>query len=370
MAAVRKLSAERQDQDARWMAAALAEAFKGLGHTAPNPAVGCIVVRGGRVLGRGHHRGAGRPHAEVEALTDAGGRAKGATLYTSLEPCCHHGRTPPCTRALIESGVAEVVVGAVDPNPAVRGRGLAALRRAGIVVRAGVLERECEDVIRGFRTWIREGRPYVHLKLAASLDGKIATRNGASKWISAPASRRLVQEMRARSEAVLVGINTVLADDPRLTCRLRGARTPLRVILDRRLRTPVDARVVRERGSLLIIGASSASTTARRRLERAGAEVLTLDTRGAHGWRRIARELGRRGVHELLVEGGAQVAASAIKSGVVNALTIFYNPRLIGSDGVSMVGPLQVTSPAAATRLRTLACRSSGPDLVWTGEFV
>jgi diaminohydroxyphosphoribosylaminopyrimidine deaminase/5-amino-6-(5-phosphoribosylamino)uracil reductase len=366
----RKRSGGRRHDDADWMAVALGEAAKGLGRTAPNPAVGCIIVKDGRVLGRGHHRGAGRPHAEVEALTDAGGRAKGATLYTSLEPCCHHGRTPPCTQALIESGVAAVVVGAVDPNPAVRGRGLAALRRAGIAVRTGALQRECEDVIRGFRTWIQQGRPYVHLKLAASLDGKIATRNGASKWISSPASRRLVQEMRGRSEAVLVGINTVLADDPRLTCRLPGARTPLRVILDRRLRTPVDAHVVRGRGPVLIIGAPSAPVAARRRLERAGAEVATLDTRGVRGWQRVVRELGRRGVHELLVEGGAQVAASAVKSGVVNALTIFYNPRLIGSEGVPMLGPLQVPSPAAARRLRTLACRCSGPDLVWTGEFV
>ncbi|RMD82873.1 MAG: bifunctional diaminohydroxyphosphoribosylaminopyrimidine deaminase/5-amino-6-(5-phosphoribosylamino)uracil reductase RibD, partial [Candidatus Dadabacteria bacterium] len=193
------------------------EAEKGLGWTSPNPPVGCVIVKGSRVVGRGYHRRAGLPHAEIEALREAGKEAAGATVYVTLEPCCHQGRTPPCTQALITAGVARVVAGCSDPNPRVGGRGLRALARAGVRTRCGVLEERCQDLIRGFRHWIRHGRPWVELKLAASLDGRIATRTGASKWISSAPSRRLVQRMRARADAVLVGVGTVLADDPRLT---------------------------------------------------------------------------------------------------------------------------------------------------------
>ncbi len=355
--------------DAHWMREAAAEAGRGLGRTAPNPAVGCVIVRDGREVGRGYHRRAGRAHAEVEALTAAGKRAFGATAYVTLEPCCRHGRTPPCTQGLLEAGIARVVVGCLDPNPAVSGRGVALLRRRGVATETGVEKELCRILIRGFAEHVRFGRPWVHLKLAASLDGRIASRSGESKWISSSASRRLVHGLRARSEAILVGVGTVLADDPRLTCRLRGGANPVRVVLDRRLRTPPRCRVVEGPGRSLIVCAPSASPRARGRLEAAGAEVLAMDTRGRRGWLRLLAELGRRDVMELLIEGGATVAAAAVRATVVNRATIFYNPRFIGGDGVPMLESLGVKRPAEAIRLRTESWSSVGSDLVWSGEL-
>jgi diaminohydroxyphosphoribosylaminopyrimidine deaminase/5-amino-6-(5-phosphoribosylamino)uracil reductase len=349
--------------DARWMADACREAERGLGHTAPNPAVGCVIVKRGRVVGRGHHRRAGGPHAEVEALHDAGGRARGATVYLTLEPCCHQGRTAPCVDALLDARVSRVVVGCIDPNPRVTGRGLAKLSRHGVHTAKGVLGDRCHELIRGFECWIKHRRPWVHLKLAASLDGRIAARSGASKWISSAPSRARVQAMRARSDAVLVGIGTVL----RLTCRAKGARNPLRVVLDHRLRTPTEARVVKGSGRALVVCSPGAAAVRRRRLEAAGVEVLALDTAGKRGWHRLLRELAARDVMELLLEGGGEVAGAALAARVVNAMTIFYNPRLIGADGIAMVGPLGVRHPSEALRMHTTACEIIGDDVVWTG---
>jgi diaminohydroxyphosphoribosylaminopyrimidine deaminase/5-amino-6-(5-phosphoribosylamino)uracil reductase len=262
------------------------------------------------------------------------------------------------------------VAGVRDPNPAVSGRGLRLLRRAGIDSEVGVCADACAALIRGFAHWIETGRPFVHLKMAASMDGRIAAKGGDSKWISSPPSRRLVQEMRSRADAVLVGVGTVLQDDPRLTCRLRGGSNPLRVILDRRLETPVGSLVVRGRGGCLIVTERGAAVARRRRLERAGADVLVVPMRGSSGWLRLLEALGGRGLHELLVEGGSTVATSLLRAGLVNALTIFYNPRLIGADGVPLVGNLGVRSPKAALRLRTLSTARSGDDLVWHGTLL
>jgi diaminohydroxyphosphoribosylaminopyrimidine deaminase/5-amino-6-(5-phosphoribosylamino)uracil reductase len=352
----------------RWMEAALAEAARGLGRVSPNPAVGCVLVRGGREVGRGFHRRFGGPHAEVEALKAAGPRARGATAYVTLEPCRHEGKTGPCTEALIAAGVARVVAGVRDPNPAVAGKGLDYLRRRGVEAVVGPMRQQCSELIRGFRSWVTTGLPYVHLKLAASLDGRIAARGGASKWISGAASRRRVQEMRLRADAVLVGAGTVVADDPRLTCRLGPPTGPLRVVLDPHLATPPGARLLAAKGSSLLICSPAAKAARRRRLEQAGAEVLELDSRGRKGWGRLLSRLGRRGCLELLVEGGASVAASALRAGVVNAMTIFYNPRFIGGDGVPLVGPLGVTDPARAPRASTSSWEMLGEDLVWSGK--
>ena len=349
------------------MALACAEARRGLGRTAPNPPVGCVLVKRGRVVGAGYHRRAGLPHAEIVALRATGRRARGATAYVTLEPCCHEGRTGPCVTALIEAGVRRVVAGCKDPNPEVSGKGLRALARAGVETAVGVEREACEDLIRGFRQWVVHGRPFCTLKLAASLDGRIAALGGASKWLSSPRSRRIVQMMRARSDAILVGVGTVLADDPRLSCRLRGAKQPMRVVLDRRLRTPPHARVVTGRGRCLIVAAVDAPRARRDRLEAAGAEVLVLDTRARSGWQRVLRALADRDVLELLIEGGAEIATSAFEAGVVTAVTIFYTPRLIGSDGIPLVGPLGVRHPSRARRLRMTGAEACGPDLVWTG---
>ncbi|MFP6600522.1 MAG: bifunctional diaminohydroxyphosphoribosylaminopyrimidine deaminase/5-amino-6-(5-phosphoribosylamino)uracil reductase RibD [Deltaproteobacteria bacterium] len=367
-----KRSRNKDERDQAWMDLALEQADAGRGRTSPNPAVGCVLVRGACEVGRGHHARFGGPHAEAVALGAAAKRARGATAYVTLEPCCISAKTPPCTRALIEAGVDRVVVGCRDPNPEVAGRGLAELRRAGIEVTFGVLGDECKGVIAGFESWVTRRRPRVHLKLATTLDGRIATRTGASQWISGAGSRRLVQDMRRCADAVLVGVGTVQADDPRLSCRLPGARQPLRVILDSALRTPAGARAISGPGDCLLVGASTAPATKARRLEAAGAEVLLFGKGGAkgkRGWGRVLTELGRRGVLELLIEGGAEVAASALRAGVVNDMTIFYNPRFIGGDGVPMLAALGVRDPREGLRPTNVSWAESDGDLVWRGSF-
>jgi len=365
---IAKATTPDRNRDEAWMEAAVTEGARGLGRTSPNPAVGCVLVRNGKEISRGFYGGSG-PHAEALALAAAGKRARGATAYVTLEPHAHQGRTAPCTDALIAAGVARVVLGCIDPNALVAGRGVRQLRRAGLEVSCGVLERECAELIRGYRQFITGGGPFVHLKLAATLDGRIAAAGGDARWISTEASRALVQRLRARSGAVLVGIGTVLADDPRLTCRIAGAPQPLRVVLDPELATRPDAKVVRGRGKVLVIGSPAASAARRRRLEAAGATVECFDSRGRRGWQRVLGLLERRGVMEVLVEGGGSVAASAIRARVVNRVSIFYNPRFMGADGIAMVGALGVKTPADGPRLRTLAVSRVGEDLLWEGEL-
>jgi diaminohydroxyphosphoribosylaminopyrimidine deaminase / 5-amino-6-(5-phosphoribosylamino)uracil reductase len=366
-------------RDEEWMRVALAEGARALGRTSPNPAVGCVLVKADREIARAFYSGAG-PHAEAVVLKNAGRRARGATAYVTLEPHAHQGRTPPCTDALVAAGVARVVVGCIDPNPLVAGRGMKQLRAAGVDVVRGVLEMECGELIRGYRRFITGAGPLVHLKIASTLDGRIAAAgadargaaaaSGGATRISSEASRAVVQGMRCRAEAILVGIGTVLADDPRLTCRIKGAPQPLRVVLDPELRTPADANVVRGRGKLLVIGSSRSSSSRRRRLEAAGADVECFDSRGERGWRRLLDLLAARGVMELLVEGGASVAASAVRAGVVGRVSIFYNPRFMGGDGVPMMKSLGVKRPGDGPKLRTLALERVGEDVLWQGEPV
>ena len=232
------------DEDARYMRLAWRQGRRGLGRTSPNPPVGAVVVAGGRVISAGYHHKAGEAHGEIEALRAAGSQARGATLYVTLEPCNHHGRTPPCTEAVIAAGIRRVVIGARDPNPHVRGNGIKRLQRAGISVTSGVERARCEDLIAGFRKHVTTGVPWVTLKLAASLDGRIATATGESRWITGADSRRFAHRVRAEHDAILVGAETVIRDDPELTCRIRGGHNPLRVIVDGRLRIPLTARVL------------------------------------------------------------------------------------------------------------------------------
>jgi diaminohydroxyphosphoribosylaminopyrimidine deaminase/5-amino-6-(5-phosphoribosylamino)uracil reductase len=292
-----------------FMGLALAEAEKGRGRTHPNPAVGAVVVRGGRVVGRGHHQKAGLPHAEVNALRAAGERARGADVYVTLEPCKHQGRTPPCTEALIAARVRRVLFGSRDPNPRVHGHGAQRLRRAGIEVRAGVLREACDASNEAWFKFITTGMPWVVLKAAITLDGKLATRTGDSKWISSEASRRLVHAWRDQLDAVLVGAGTVRADDPRLTVRgIRGGRNPLRVVLGE---IPKRARVLREPGETLI--------------ERG-------PVRG------VLRRLAARGITSVLVEGGAQVHGEFLRAGLWDELRLFVAPRIFGPEALSWAG--------------------------------
>lgn len=352
------------------MARAVALAHRALGRTSPNPAVGAVIVKGGRVVGEGWTRPVGGPHAEVVALRQAGARARGATLYVTLEPCAHHGRTPPCIDAVIAGGIARVVVGVGDPNPRVRGRGLRALRNAGIEVTSGVLAGEAGAVSAWFRHYIVRGRPFVMLKLAASLDGRIATARGESRWISGPAARRWVHELRNRVDAVMVGSGTVVADDPALTCRLRGGRDPIRIVVDGRLRTSARARVVRQRSKAPTLIATTAAAPAARRaaLTRAGAEVLLVPAaRGHVSLPALFRELAARGIVSVLIEGGGELAAAALRDEAVDRALLVSAPLLLGGDGRSMLGSLGVGRLARAPHVANPIFSRLGQDLLVEG---
>jgi diaminohydroxyphosphoribosylaminopyrimidine deaminase/5-amino-6-(5-phosphoribosylamino)uracil reductase len=325
--------------DERHMRRVLALAARARGRTGPNPMVGAVVARGGTVVGEGYHARAGAPHAEVVALSQAGARARGATLYVNLEPCCHHGRTPPCTDAILAAGVVEVVASMRDPDPRVDGRGIRALRAARVKVRVGTLRTEAERLNEGFVKFRRTRRPFVTLKAGMSLDGRIATRGGESKWITSRAARAAARRLRGEHEAVVIGVGTVLSDDPRLTGpRTNGAggrarrEGPARVVLDTRLRTPATARMLRSAGGpVMVIAGRGASVDRRRRLERAGALVVGVPTRsGRVDLRAAIRELGRRGVATVLIEGGGEVLGAALDAGIGDRVALFVAPRLLG----------------------------------------
>lgn len=362
--------------DLRQMARALQLARRGRYTTQPNPRVGCVVVRDGVVVGEGWHERAGTPHAEGHALRAAGDRARGATAYVTLEPCSHHGRTPPCADALIAAGVARVVVAMTDPNPLVAGGGLAKLRAAGIAVETGVLEAEAQALNEGFVRRMTQGRPLVRLKLAQSLDGRTAMRSGESQWITGPAARRDVQRLRAQSGAVITGVETVLADDPALNVRPEdwadwpagvAPVQPLRVVLDSRLRTPATARLFATEGAVAI-ATLAASAEARpdsvAALTAAGAEVWALPA-GADGRVDLAALLDRLGqaqVNEVLVETGPTLAGAFVARGLVDELVLYQAPTLLGSDARPLV-ELPLTRMAEQRRLHILDQRQVGDDL-------
>ena len=358
--------------DLNHMRAALALARRGLGSTWPNPSVGCVVAREGRVVGRGWTQPGGRPHAETEALARAGEAARDATAYVTLEPCSHWGRTPPCCDALIAAGVSRVVVAAGDPDPRVDGRGLRRLWEAGITVEQGLLEAEARAVIAGFVRRITRGLPLVTLKLATSLDGRIATAGGESRWITGGAARRAAHGLRASHDAVLVGSGTVLADDPDLSCRIPGmARVPIaRVVADTRLRTPLGARLVRTARAVptWIATRTGQAPAALAPFLEAGVEVLPV--RAKEGGLDLAALLGalaQRGVTRVLAEGGAGIAAGLLRAGLVDRVAWFHAPGVMGGDGLPAVRPLPLTSLSAMPRFRRVASRAVGED--WLTEF-
>jgi diaminohydroxyphosphoribosylaminopyrimidine deaminase/5-amino-6-(5-phosphoribosylamino)uracil reductase len=351
------------------MGIALGAARRASGRVFPNPAVGAVVFRGDRVLGRGWTQPPGGPHAEIVALERAtrryGARAvRGASLAVTLEPCSHFGRTPPCADALIAAGLARVYAGHRDPNPLVAGRGLAALRRAGVAVAVGVLEAACREQHRGFVSVVERGRPFVTLKLAASLDGRIATARGESRWITGAAARALVHRLRARTDAIGVGSGTALADDPALTARVgrRVVHRPVRVLIDSALRVPPTARLFTEPGSALVVCATGAPA-ARRRAHRA--RLLPIRARrGKIPLAAALAALGREGIGSLLVEGGGALAAALLREGLVDELLWFAAPRLIGGDGRAALGALGVAKLADAPSLEVVRVRRVGADLL------
>ncbi|PZN09281.1 MAG: bifunctional diaminohydroxyphosphoribosylaminopyrimidine deaminase/5-amino-6-(5-phosphoribosylamino)uracil reductase RibD, partial [Bacillota bacterium] len=340
-----------------------------------NPVVGAVLVREGRVVGEGYHRLAGGPHAEVEALRRAGERARGATVYVTLEPCCHFGRTPPCTEALIRAGVQRVVAAMVDPDPRVRGRGLAALRAAGIRVEVGLLEEQARRLNEAYLAWHLLGRPLVTVKYAMTLDGRIATRLGDARWITGDVARRFVHRLRDRADVIAVGIGTVLADDPCLTTRLpRGGRDPIRLVIDSRARTPPEARVVRAAAvsdaPTWIAVTAEAPPQRVRTLEAAGAEVLRLPATAAGrvDLAALLAELGRRGVRHVLVEGGAAIHGALLAEGLADRVLAFIAPKLVG--GAAAPGPVGgdgVERMAEALLVRRPRLRRLGDDWLIEG---
>lgn len=355
-------------RDEIYMEEALKLALGGAGRVSPNPLVGCVITRGDKIIGRGWHGRYGGPHAEVEAVADAG-CAEGAEVFVNLEPCSHYGKTPPCADMLIKNGVSRVVIGMKDPNPKVNGAGEARLRAAGIEVVSGVLEERCKRINRGFIFSVREKRPYVTLKIAASLDGKIALEDGSSKWITGAESRRGVHAMRAASDAVLTGIGTVLADDPLLTVRDAPGRTPLRVVLDRDLRIPEDAGIMDvSAGPVLIITGCGADESKAARLAALGVGVERLDCQADQEIDAVLSILHKKGVNYLMVEAGAGVTGAFLSARRADELALFTAPKVFGR-GRGWTDGLKIERITEALELKSITAAESGADLLIGGVF-
>ncbi|WP_338069527.1 bifunctional diaminohydroxyphosphoribosylaminopyrimidine deaminase/5-amino-6-(5-phosphoribosylamino)uracil reductase RibD [Stella humosa] len=356
--------------DVRHMRAALALADRNLGRVWPNPSAGCVIVRAGRVVGRGWTQPGGRPHAEVEALGRAGAAARGATVYVSLEPCCHWGRTPPCTDALTAAGVARVVYAVDDPDPRVSGKGAERLRAAGIDVRSGVLAAEAEALNEGFFRRMQDGRPLVTLKVATSLDGRIAAHTGASRWITGAPARAHGHLLRARHDGVMVGIGTALADEPQLTCRLAGLedRHPVRIVVDSRLRLPLTARLVQEAAEapVWLLTLPDADPARRHAFEDCGVTVISVSPRetGTLDMAAAMAALAGRGLTRVLVEGGGRLAATLLRDDLVDHLEWFRAPTIIGGDGVPAAVAFGIVRPDDAPRFERVAVRELGVDIL------
>ncbi|MDZ7704693.1 MAG: bifunctional diaminohydroxyphosphoribosylaminopyrimidine deaminase/5-amino-6-(5-phosphoribosylamino)uracil reductase RibD [Trueperaceae bacterium] len=359
----------------KFMAQALDLAEQGRGSTAPNPMVGCVIVRDGDVIGEGYHAKAGEAHAEVNALRDAGD-ANGATVYVTLEPCNHHGRTPPCTDALVDAGVRRVVIAATDPNPKVDGQGIARLQDAGIEVIVGVMQDEAETQNEVFRTVQTKKRPFVLYKTAMTLDGKIATRDGQSRWITGAASRDLVQQWRNDLDAIAVGVNTVLRDDPKLTCRLDDGHTPTKIVFDSVARTPADATLFEPdpRGaepSVVIFVTDKAPSSRVDALQARGADVVRVsEVRGRTDVSVALQELYERGITSLLLEGGGTLAWSFFEARAVDKVAVFIGPKLVGGGGASPLAGLGVSRMDEAITLDGITTQQLENDFLISGTVV
>jgi len=359
-------------RDERYMRIALGLAARGLGNTWPNPAVGCVIVKDDRIVGRGWTQVGGRPHAETMALEQAGAAARGATAYVTLEPCSHHGKTPPCADALVAAGIARCVAAMEDPDSRVSGRGLARLREAGVAVSVGCLANSAADLNAGFLIHRERGRPAVTLKLAVSLDGRIGTHSGDSKWITSPIARMRTHLLRAQHDAIMVGSNTALQDDPDLTCRLPGLsrRSGVRVILDGRLRLSLTAKVVAtaRQTPTWIVTREDADTTRREAFEACGVEVIGVgaDEAGFPDLAPALEQLGERGITRILVEGGGKLAASLIRADLVDRMIWFRAPSVIGGDGLPAIAGFGIDTVAEAPRWQRVRADILGDDLLET----
>jgi diaminohydroxyphosphoribosylaminopyrimidine deaminase/5-amino-6-(5-phosphoribosylamino)uracil reductase len=350
-----------------YMRAALEEAEKGLGWVNPNPMVGAVIVKDGEIIGKGYHRKFGDWHAERNALAACKRDPAGGTLYVTLEPCCHHGRTPPCTDAVIESGIKTVVIGSGDPNPRVAGGGIKLLEQHGITVIRGVLEEECAELNEVFFHYITENTPFTVMKYAITLDGKTATVSGKSRWITGEAAREYVHLSRHRYSAIITGVGTVIADDPLLTCRLPGCKNPVRVICDTDLRIPPDSKIVETAADVSTIVATASSEGEKAAaLREKGVEILPVPRKGDHiDLKRLMAVLGEKKIDSALLEGGAALNATALQSGVVHKVQAYIAPKIFGGAAAkSAVGGAGIDSPGDAFLLKDRRLTVLGDDLL------
>jgi diaminohydroxyphosphoribosylaminopyrimidine deaminase / 5-amino-6-(5-phosphoribosylamino)uracil reductase len=361
--------------DTKYMSLAISLAKRAEGMTSPNPLVGAVLVKEGRIIGKGYHKRAGLPHAEIEAIFDAenkGHVVKGSTLYVTLEPCCHRDkRTPRCVDSIVKKGISNVVVGTPDPNPKVSGNGIELLKQRGVNVRVGVVEEVCKIINETFFKYIRSGIPFVTLKLACTLDGKIATMTGDAKWIGSESQRNFAHRLRKKVDAILVGIETVLHDDPQLTVRLGKKATdqPIPIVLDTRLRIPIQSRLLKIHKSPLIITTNKADLEKKNNLEHMGSRVLIFDgdENGKIDLASLLKKLGELEITSVLIEGGSRVAASALSQRVVDKIVLFYTPKIIGAEGVNMVGDLNILRVKEALAIRGLKVKVFGEELMIEG---
>ncbi len=349
----------------KYIELAIKLAEKGKGYTSPNPLVGALVVKRGQIVGKGYHKKCGCDHAEVIAIKDAGKKAMGGTLYVTLEPCSHWGKTPPCTEKIIESGIREVIIGMKDPNPIIEG--YKELKFRGLKTKIGILEKECKKLNEPYIKWIKTKLPFVIVKAAMSLDGKIATRTGDSKYITGGEARKLVHQLRAELDAVMVGINTVLKDNPQLTPRLVSGPEPIKVIVDSKLRIPPKANVLKNPTKAIIATSKKAPKTKIKQFQQKGVKVLIAPLKkGKIDLEKLMQELGRLEITSLMIEGGAELNADAIRSGIVDKVLFFIAPGFIG-EGLGAVGDLGIKKVDKKINLKNMSTRKIGKDILVEG---
>ncbi len=367
-----KTDASTSETDIGFMKRALALAERGRGYVSPNPMVGAVIVKNGKIVGQGYHQKFGEAHAEVNAIKDAGDNSIGATLYVNLEPCSHKGKTGPCTVSIFEAGISRVVIGMKDPNPRVSGSGISYLRSKGITVTEDVLKEKCVELNEGFIKYITTGKPLITLKIAQTLDGRIATSTGHSKWITTEQARVSAHKIRAANDAILIGIGTVLMDDPRLTVHLTKGVSPKRIILDSKLRVPLDAGILSEDlpAKTIIITTEVASKEKISRIEEKGGQVILLepDTRGWVSQEKLWNKLGEIGITTVVVEGGCTVFTECIKNGFADKFYYFIAPKILGS-GIDAVGDLNIRNINSAINLTDINIKRLQTDFIISGKF-
>ncbi|WP_293448408.1 bifunctional diaminohydroxyphosphoribosylaminopyrimidine deaminase/5-amino-6-(5-phosphoribosylamino)uracil reductase RibD [Persephonella sp.] len=357
-----------EKEDIRYMKEALKLAEKGKGYTHPNPAVGAVIVKDGKIIGKGYHRKAGLPHAEREAIKDAvskGFDITGSTMYVTLEPCCHYGKTPPCTQAIIDRRIKRVVVAALDPNPLVSGKGVQTLRKAGIEVDVGILKEKAEKINEDFFVYIKEKRPFVHLKIAQTLDGKIATKTGSSKWITGEKARRYAHKLRKEATAVMVGVGTALSDNPSLTVRdYPSKKQPVRVLIDKDLKTPENYKIFDSSSKTIVFASKSAPSEKVKKLKEKGVNIIFLPLKdNRFAVEDILSSLYDLNVMHLLVEGGKDLITQFIERGLFDKISLFQAPKLIGEDGLSSVGSLGVEDVSQSVNFRIESIKGLDQDI-------